>query len=222
MREEAWVGNPGTAAAPDAANRGVGVVEWIRSHPAVQRIEDFLYGYLADRSLDETRRIATPPAPRSAALKAVREVHEADRILRALRFRPYYDYPYKVWDGVRFLSIILHDHPPNAAVLDLGSGPHSNVLRWLELHGYRDLSAVDVIFRRPIRRGAIRYYEDDVVRTRFEDGRFDCAFSQSVIEHGVDPTAFLREVRRLLRPGGSLLVSTDFRSGAHGLSVCSQ
>jgi len=182
----------------------------IRSFPSAQRLEDILYGYLIERSLDFARATATPPTPRNAALKSVQEVHDADRVLRSLRLRAYFDHPFKVWDGVRFLSVILHDHPPGSAVLDFGSGPHSNVLRWLELHGYRDLAAVDVVFPRPIRRGAIRYYEDDVHRTRFGDARFDCAFAQSIIEHAIDPKTFLREARRVLRPGGSLLVSTDF------------
>ncbi|MEO7986328.1 MAG: class I SAM-dependent methyltransferase [Gemmatimonadales bacterium] len=39
-------------------------------------------------------------------------------------------------------------------------------------------------------------------------GRVDVAVSFSVIEHLDDPAAFLREARTLLRPGGTMLVST--------------
>lgn len=182
----------------------------IRSLPRTQRLEDFLYGHLKERSLETALQIATPPAPLNAALKSVQEVRDARAILARLSLRAYYDHPFKIWDGVRFLSLILRDHPRSSAILDLGSGPHSNVLRWLELYGYRDLAAVDVVFSRPVRRGAIHYYPDDVHRTRFGDKRFDCAFAQSVVEHAIDPKIFLREARRILRPGGSLLLSTDF------------
>ena len=42
-------------------------------------------------------------------------------------------------------------------------------------------------------------------------GRVDVAVSFSVIEHLDDPLAFLKDIRRLLRPGGRLLLSTPNR-----------
>lgn len=41
----------------------------------------------------------------------------------------------------------------------------------------------------------------------FEDGRFDAVFAMMVIEHVPDPIATLREIRRLLVPGGLLVIS---------------
>lgn len=47
----------------------------------------------------------------------------------------------------------------------------------------------------------------------YEDGIFDVVFSKSVIEHMHDPTNFLLEVHRILKPGGIAIIMTpDWRS----------
>jgi SAM-dependent methyltransferase len=43
----------------------------------------------------------------------------------------------------------------------------------------------------------------------FEDGAFDLVLCTQVLEHVVDPAAVLRELARVLEPGGTLLLSTD-------------
>ncbi|WP_297605368.1 class I SAM-dependent methyltransferase [uncultured Alistipes sp.] len=45
----------------------------------------------------------------------------------------------------------------------------------------------------------------------FPDASFDCVVSFQVIEHIRDDAAFVREVRRVLRPGGRFIVSTPNR-----------
>jgi 2-polyprenyl-3-methyl-5-hydroxy-6-metoxy-1,4-benzoquinol methylase len=49
-----------------------------------------------------------------------------------------------------------------------------------------------------------------VERTGFPSGKFAAATCMSVVEHGVDTTAFFAEVARILRPGGVLVLSTDY------------
>ena len=184
------------------------VVKRIRASNLAFRLEDALLGRLADRDADRARRLAAPPA--NAAMKSEAEIEAARALLRRLGLRYKFDHPSKVWDGVRFLSFLLHRVEPGEPVLDFGCGVHANVLRWLELYGYRRLWAIDTLFARPVRRGAIFYSGDDVHRTRFADGRFAAAICQSVVEHGVELPRFFAEARRVIRPGGYLLLSTDY------------
>ena len=45
----------------------------------------------------------------------------------------------------------------------------------------------------------------------FSDGEFDGAVSFETIEHAADPAAFLREVVRVVKPGGPIILSTPNR-----------
>lgn len=47
-------------------------------------------------------------------------------------------------------------------------------------------------------------------------GRFDAIMCTEVLEHVVDPFAAVRELRRMLAPGGSLLVTTPLNARIHG------
>ncbi len=60
------------------------------------------------------------------------------------------------------------------------------------------------------RRGPIRYDHGDLTSTRFERDSFDVTVRLSVIDHGVDTEAYVREMSRLLRPSGILNTSTDY------------
>jgi len=48
----------------------------------------------------------------------------------------------------------------------------------------------------------------DLLRLPFGDNSFSLSTARSVLEHIVEPTLFLREVRRVLKPGGRFLFAT--------------
>lgn len=116
----------------------------------------------------------------------------------------------KNWDHLAAVSAILAETTSAARVLDAGAEFYSNVLPTLYAYGYRNLYGVNLAFTRESRRGPIRYMPGDITRLPFEDGYFDAASSMSVIEHGVPLAAWLREMYRVLKPGGLLIASTDY------------
>jgi SAM-dependent methyltransferase len=129
--------------------------------------------------------------------------------VRRLGLPPRKDSP-KNWEALTALGQILETVPPDGAVLDAGGDLNSVILPWLFLYGYRDLHAIDLIFSNPLQRGPIRYHPGDLTRTPFPDGRFDAITCLSVIEHGVDPHAYFKEMYRLLKPGGLLVTTCDY------------
>lgn len=50
----------------------------------------------------------------------------------------------------------------------------------------------------------------DAFSLPFADGTFDCVISSEVIEHVPDPAAFLKELLRVLKPGGRCIISTPY------------
>lgn len=95
--------------------------------------------------------------------------------------------------------------PPGAVVLDHGAGEATLRARlpgrrYLALdmgigHEGWDYSALDVV--------------GDVMRLPLADASVDVVVSKQVLEHVPDPVATLREVARVLRPGGTVLLSTN-------------
>jgi ubiquinone/menaquinone biosynthesis C-methylase UbiE len=57
----------------------------------------------------------------------------------------------------------------------------------------------------------IEYRPADAKRLAFEDGSFDTVFSNTILHHIPEPASFLREARRVLKPGGVLLIRDIFR-----------
>jgi SAM-dependent methyltransferase len=71
----------------------------------------------------------------------------------------------------------------------------------------------------------LRVLQMDATQMAFPEGSFDLAFSCSVFEHISDPHAALREVVRVLRPGGVAYVSVHLytsHSGQHDPRIFAQ
>ena len=95
-------------------------------------------------------------------------------------------------------------------VLDAGSARYSPVLPWLRLYGYTHLTGINLEFGKPVRRDGVVFRYGDVTETGLDEGSVGAITCMSVIEHGVPVEGFLRESARILRPGGVLVVCTDF------------
>ncbi len=61
-----------------------------------------------------------------------------------------------------------------------------------------------------------RLYEGELPSARFEEGSFDVVVMMEVLEHLVDPVAYLRAAWALLRRGGCVFLTTPHFRGASG------
>jgi SAM-dependent methyltransferase len=97
--------------------------------------------------------------------------------------------------------------PARAKILDAGCGSGRNMVE-LARHGDVtgvELSATSVCLARE--RSAGEVVEGSVLEMPFEGGTFDLAVSLDVIEHLEDDLTALRELRRVVAPGGALLIT---------------
>jgi SAM-dependent methyltransferase len=97
--------------------------------------------------------------------------------------------------------------PARARILDAGCGSGRNMVEFArhgEVTGI-ELSPTSVGLARE--RGAGEVVEGSVLEMPFEAGAFELAASLDVIEHLEDDLQALRELRRVVAPGGSLLIT---------------
>lgn len=133
------------------------------------------------------------PAGAMLALASMVSLHEplVGRMLRTKKF-----------DVSRFRNI-----------LDVGSGAGQILGHLLKIaHPEADLTAFD-LSQQMLRRARMRlrserpnYITGDLTQIPFADETFDCVTCGWVLEHLLDPVPGLREVARVLKPGGSLLL----------------
>jgi SAM-dependent methyltransferase len=152
-------------------------------------------------------RPAVPPP--TDVLRTRADWERAVAECRRLRLPLHHDRP-KNWDALGAVATILDQVGESAAVLDAGSARYSSVLPWLRLFGLTDLVGNNLEFGDDVRRDGVLFRYGDITGTDFPDGRFDAVTCMSVIEHGVPLEPFLAESARILRPGGLLVVSTDY------------
>jgi SAM-dependent methyltransferase len=147
------------------------------------------------------RKLSTLDSPLRALL----------RRLRLDRSRPVIGDHVKSWDVLRTIEFIEQHVPKDGAVLDLGAYA-SEIIVALHRLGYGHLAGVDLDpdVRRMPHGDAIKYEVADFLQTRFADASFDAITSISVIEHGFQCDRLLKEMSRLLRPGGYFIASFDY------------
>ena len=137
----------------------------------------------------------------------------------------------KCWDLYK-LHEIVDPLPRSAKVIDLGCSGVCT-LKLLHTMGFDSLFGVDLkpqltdrisqlsrMWRGRTLNRPFRIHKRDLTRTGFPADRFDVATCISVIEHGVDLSAFLQEASRILMPGGLLYVTADYWEDKIDVSDC--
>ena len=98
-------------------------------------------------------------------------------------------------------------------IIDVGCGAG-----WLAplLEGYGRVTATDLaaeVLTRAARRWPnVRFVAGDFMSIEFEESSYDVVVSLEVLSHVADQAAFVARLRRILRPGGELMLATQNRS----------
>ena len=117
----------------------------------------------------------------------------------------------KSWDVLQTLNFIEQHVEKNEPVLDIGCYA-SEIIIALHKSGYTNLTGADLnpeLTQMPCQ-DSIRYENTNFMQTPFADASFKAITSISVIEHGFDPQALLKEMSRLLQLGGYFIASFDY------------
>jgi SAM-dependent methyltransferase len=110
-------------------------------------------------------------------------------------------------------ALLLPHLRPGMRLLDFGCGPGSITIGLAHAVAPGDVVGVDIAPQQVAAARALaaaarvpnlRLMVGSVYDLPFPDATFDAAFSRSVLEHLAEPLAALREVRRVLKPGGVL------------------
>ncbi len=109
------------------------------------------------------------------------------------------------------------DHLPGGGLLDVGCGD-GEFLNRMRACGWSPAGVdfdADAIAHAKARYG-LELFHGDLVSARFPENSFNAVTMNHVIEHLLDPVATLAEIKRVLKPGGYLVVTTpNIRSRGH-------
>lgn len=117
----------------------------------------------------------------------------------------------KSWDVLETLNFLEQNIQKSDPVLDIGCYA-SEIIVALHKQGYINLSGADLNPELALmpEQDSIRYVNTDFMHTPFADEAFKAITSISVIEHGFNADALLKEMSRLLQPGGYFIASFDY------------
>ena len=122
------------------------------------------------------------------------------------------EYPYERWPILRFVAAAAKATPAGARVADVGAGGAP----YRELFGHVEYLTID--WANSVHGGGGAF---DIVAPAHDipepDAAFDVVLLTQVLEHVPNPGDVLRELHRILRPGGSLYVSVPFAWEMHEL-----
>ena len=117
----------------------------------------------------------------------------------------------KSWDVLSTINFLECHIKKNEPILDIGCYA-SEVIVALHKLGYSNLTGADLnpdLQKMPYQ-DRIRYEITNFMHTKFESASFQAITAISVIEHGFDGASLLKEMSRLLKPGGYFIASFDY------------
>jgi SAM-dependent methyltransferase len=134
------------------------------------------------------------------ALKAYYRSQQFDPGLGGIFLNPFFLARRCLWRAVRAQAPAL-----KGRLLDVGCGskPYRGLFDVSEYIG------MDIDTDATRRRGLADVFYDGH-RFPFDDASFDAVLCNQVLEHVFEPDAFVAEIRRVLRPGGRLLLTVPF------------
>src|SRR6185312_15162000 len=115
------------------------------------------------------------------------------------------------WRTVENSAAYLVPHlRPGVRLLDVGCGPGTitaDFARRLDTSTVLGIDAsVDVIAEARRDHPCVSFATGDVYRLDFPDASFDIVHAHKVLQHLAEPVAALKEMRRVVRPGGIVAV----------------
>jgi SAM-dependent methyltransferase len=99
------------------------------------------------------------------------------------------------------------DLPPDAQILDAGCGSGRNMVDFASYGAVTGVEISDASVERARMRDVGEVLQCSITSLPFADGHFDLAVCLDVIEHIEDEQGALAELYRVVRPGGSLLIT---------------
>lgn len=120
----------------------------------------------------------------------------------------------------RFTDIFLANHPIQN-VLDLGCGVGNSTDEFSKINAHINWVGIDIENSPEVKarqRHDLQFLTFDGVSLPFSDNYFELIYSKQVFEHVRFPSQLLREVHRVLKPGGYFIGSTSHLEPYHSFS----